>query len=461
MNNILKILILFTCFVIHNKANGQYMQRAVTLMQAYSYQKIDALSSSKLRTLNIQLNRETIDFLSIHQNYSISDFKNLKQLKVEGLQGNALIDDYPVDFINNLNKEDTKIFQNWLNEISELDSLTKLSIPSFFKIEKIKNLNSLYIANYKHVDSSIYSNLKNVKQLNILSSTLKNSSIDFDFSNFKKLETLSLSLYSKSIKNYNLPDLRQNPNLKGVAIYTSKTDSIIIRGLLYGKSFQIHANDKLKYISLSEVLAVDSLVHFQISGSSIEQYDFTGLNTNSKNLKFRFRIYTTKSFDFAKLPQNTEYELIYIDCSSLTEVLFPSAQIKVSTLSLRSDNLDTLKPGIYNLEGLKKVIFYTPKLSSLANDLFKLKELESLTIHNSNFNRIPKGLENMPTCITLDMSIANVYRSDLKRLGKLKTVKKVTIYESRLNFKNGRKEKKFKEAVLKRYLPNTTIKIYK
>src|SRR5690606_5652391 len=96
MNNLLKILILFTCFVLHNKVNGQYIQTAVTLMQAYSYQKSDSLSSFKLRTLNIQLNRETLDFLSSHENYSISDFKNLKSLYVGGIIGNALIDDYPV-----------------------------------------------------------------------------------------------------------------------------------------------------------------------------------------------------------------------------------------------------------------------------------------------------------------------------------------------------------------------------
>ncbi len=35
-------------FVIHNKAHCQFLHHAVTLMQAYSYEKYDSLSHSKL-----------------------------------------------------------------------------------------------------------------------------------------------------------------------------------------------------------------------------------------------------------------------------------------------------------------------------------------------------------------------------------------------------------------------------
>lgn len=447
-------------FVMHGNVYGQFMHHAVTLKKAYSYQEIDSLSNLKLETLNIQLNRETIDFLSTHKNYSILDFKNLKSLRVESVLGEPLINGYPADFINNLNEEDTRVFQDWLDGISALDSITDLFIPSFFKIGKIESLSNLNLAYYKYVDSSFFSNFQNVKELWILSSTLKNEHIDFDFTNFRKLKSLSLSLHSKDIKTFNLPDLKHCRNLNAISIAALKSDSVIIKGLLYGNTLSI-ITDQLKLISFTDVFAVNKLNYFEVSGSLIEDYDFSGLIANSDSLKFNFRFNTCERIDFDKFPKKSGYELINIDANGLTEILFPSVPFSVNSLSLRSQNLENVPIGIHNLQGLKKVAFYTPNLNSLADDLYSLKELERLSIFHSNLDRIPENIENMHFCTTLLLNVNRIRRSDLKRLGRLNTLTTVTIYESQSSPEESRKVKKHKGAFLKRHLPSAEINIYK
>ena len=461
MNGLLKYVLLLFYSIVFQTAYAQ-LENVSTLKQYYSlgsYSDFYGYSCPEIKSLNIQIDKETLEFLKAHKDYSIADFPNLEIVEItEARISYSSYEGYPSLFISNLNGEDIEVFQNWLNEIDKLDSLSKLTIPSFFNIKPIKSLETLDLLHYNYIHNSIYENQSQVTHLGIRSNEQDLQSIGFNFKYFDDLSKLTLAFFSENIASVQLPNLEHCNKLKVTSVFFQKGKNVTFSGHIYGNTFAIYG-DSLKSLLFSEVSAVDKLNFFEFSGMQLNNYNFSGLTFNSQNLECNLYLNSIDLFDFSKLPQNTKYEKLTINGHSLTEIKFPENSITINNLSIVSESLVILSPGITSIIELKKVIFNTPKLEFIAEDLYALNTLEYLDINQSNLERIPVDIENMSNCNYLMMNINNIYRSDLKRLGKLKSLGEIYISESKPHSIKSLKRKKSKEKFLKRQFNNYEVEV--
>jgi hypothetical protein len=430
--------------------------RPVTLVAAYSCKDSDR---HKLSHLEVQIDEKTTTFLRNHPDFSISDFKNLSSLSIGGNQQYFLEGGYETDFLTHLGKDDLNIFQSWLNNIDELDSLVEISIPSFFDLKPVKKIEKLNLLYFRYFDSSIYQNFSNVTSLGICYSEPKDLSLDFDFTKFKNLRSLGLYLRGE-IKVLDLPDLKHLKEFNGMVLNLENTDSVVIKGNLYGNYLTIEG-ERLKHLSFFNLLAVDTLKLFDLFADSLIEFDFSKSINFSEKLDCSIVSNSMTSFDLTKFFPDAKCSKLKLGGSKLNNIIFPLDPMSVSDLFIWSDSLKEFPLGIIALEYLEKMTLSTPSLNVLADDIYLLKNLEFLDIMMSDLKGIPSGIENLSSCKELYLHVNKISRKDLKRLGSLKNATLIEIYEPKSDFRDRWEERKFVGVVLKKRLPNTEIKIYK
>jgi len=192
---------------------------------------------------NISMNRTTF----VNNNYNLSDFKKLKELKIQ--ETNINID------LENLNKDIESIFiiKSNINSGSNLSNFKKLKELKIqetninIDIEKLnKGIEILHLDNIKDsLNSKIIFPRLNIKELNISNSEIK----ILDLNNLIFLEELKIKDF------YNLEELYINKlyKLKKLTIFNTKLKSLKING----KDVEFNTNNNFEYIDGSIIPRIE------------------------------------------------------------------------------------------------------------------------------------------------------------------------------------------------------------
>ncbi len=422
----------------------------------------EAAFRNHVTDLDVQIAKQTIDFLKANPSFKISDFKNLKHLRILGYTTwqNQIGDYYPVDYITNLSEEDTQVFQNWLNSISELNALTELTIPSFLKVDINCKLVKLDYFIYKNdLNPNLLKHCDTVSKLTVYSNSHHDESIDF--SSFKNLKSLTYNLYTLRTQNFSLPNLQACPDIFDIEFNCHDVDTLILHDRLFGK--QLNINGNLQYFSCNEVTDVDSLAIIEMDCRSLTGLNILGLKSHSDFLQLNCFLPCIQEFDFNKLPINAKYASIVLKADSLSKITPPhQSAFALEYLSIESSVLKSVPLGFNRFTKLKTIEMMTPLLTHLPEDIFQLKSITGFFINKSNLNCIPTGIENLTSCEELVLfGLNKISKDDLRRLAVLEKLNYIWIGKCNIDTRNDSKLGRLKGLELKRNLPNTRITYFR